>query len=54
MRAIDWFNEHFTASNNGYSIEDTNLTKTYLYMAKKNGKPNDDFPCKKTLFTYRY
>lgn len=44
VRAVDWFNEHLKERNRLYVLEDHNLDYYSLYMAKKTGKPNDDFP----------
>jgi hypothetical protein len=46
IRTIDWFNEHFKESKALYVLEDQKLDDYQLYMAKKTGKPNDDFPSK--------
>ena len=44
VRAVDWFNEHLKEKSSGFTLEDRNLDYYFLYMAKKTGKPNDDFP----------
>ncbi|CDW78061.1 UNKNOWN [Stylonychia lemnae] len=44
IRAIDWFNEHLKERQAQHILEDRNLDYYFLYMAKKTGKPNDDFP----------
>ena len=43
-RAVDWFNENLKESRNQYYLEEQNLDVYQLFMAKKNGKPKDDFP----------
>lgn len=44
FRTIDWFNEHFKESQSTMLLNDTNFDLYQLYMAKKSGLPNDDFP----------
>jgi hypothetical protein len=46
IRAVDWFNEHFREVGNAWLLSEDNIEYYQLYMAKKNGKPNDDFPSK--------
>lgn len=46
MRAVDWFNEHLKERRNPLLLDDRNIDLYSLYMAKKTGKPNDDFPSK--------
>lgn len=53
IRAIDWFNEHFRERNSPFIMEDLDLDVYQFYMAKKNGKPNDDFPSKNS-FNYSF
>lgn len=49
VRAIDWFNEHLREKASHYLLDDRNIDLYELYMAKKSGKPNDDFPSNKKL-----
>lgn len=44
IRTIDWFNEHFKECMSPLVLDEQNLEFYQLYMAKKTGKPNDDFP----------
>eukprot|EP00347_Sterkiella_histriomuscorum_P018397 403345659 len=44
VRAIDWFNEHLKDRKTNLILEDSDLNFYELFMAKKTGKPNDDFP----------
>lgn len=44
VRAVDWFNEHLKERRNPLLLDDRNIDLYSLYMAKKTGKPNDDFP----------
>jgi hypothetical protein len=46
VRTIDWFNQHFLDVDSPYIMDDQQIEFYQLYMAKKNGKPNDDFPSK--------
>jgi len=46
VRAVDWFNEHLKERRNPLLLDDRNIDLYSLYMAKKTGKPNDDFPSK--------
>ena len=46
VRAVDWFNEHLKERKSNLVLDDSNLDPYFLYMAKKTGKPNDDFPSK--------
>ena len=46
IRTIDWFNEHFKEVQGPLALDDQNIDFYQMYMAKKNGKPNDDFPSK--------
>ncbi len=46
MRTINWFNEHFKEQESPLILNEQNLDLYQLYMAKKSGKPNDDFPSK--------
>lgn len=50
VRTIDWFNEHLKQEAGNHLLEDRNLEVYQLYMAKKNGKPNDDFPSNIRIF----
>ena len=44
-RAVDWFNENLQEHKVPYFFEeDSALNQYQLHMAKKTGKPNDDFP----------
>ena len=49
VRGIDWFNEHLKEKSSPFLLDDRNLDLYELYMAKKSGKPNDDFPSKRKL-----
>ena len=49
IRTIDWFNEHFKEVQGPLVLDDQNIDFYQLYMAKKTGKPNDDFPSKDSL-----
>jgi hypothetical protein len=49
---VDWFNESFKELKNPYVLEDTNLDSYQLFMAKKTGKPKDDFPSKQHQLIY--
>lgn len=46
VRTINWFNEHFKEQESPLMLNEQNLDFYQLYMAKKTGKPNDDFPSK--------
>ena len=46
MQTIDWFNDHFRERQAPLILNEQTLEYYQLYMAKKNGKPNDDFPSK--------
>ena len=54
MRTIDWFNEHFRERQGSLLLNEQNLDFYQLYMAKKNGKPNDDFPSKYPAISLLY
>lgn len=49
MRTINWFNEHFKEQESPLMLNEENLDLYQLYIAKKSGKPNDDFPSKYLL-----
>jgi hypothetical protein len=46
IRTIDWFNEHFREVQSPLLLNDQNIDLYQFYIAKKSGKPNDDFPSK--------
>ena len=52
IRVIDWFNEHLKEVKAPYTLNDQMFEYYQLYMAKKNGKPNDDFPSKNIPYAY--
>ena len=57
VRTIDWFNEHLREVGGPLTLDSENIDFYQLYMAKKTGKPNDDFPSKRepilTCFSHR-
>jgi len=57
VRTIDWFNEHLREVGGPLTLDSENIDFYQLYMAKKTGKPNDDFPSKRepllTCFRHR-
>lgn len=50
IRTIDWFNDHFKEVSGPLLLNQDNIEYYQLYMAKKSGKPNDDFPSKRDYF----
>lgn len=53
VRAVDWFNEHLKERRSDFILEDSNLDFYQLFMAKKTGKPNDDFPSKTNILVLK-
>ena len=50
IRSVDWFNEHFKEVMGPLILNDQNIDYYQLFMAKKSGKPNDDFPSKAIFY----
>jgi hypothetical protein len=44
IRTIDCLNDHFREDQCPHVLNEQNIELYQLYMAKKSGKPNDDFP----------
>ena len=44
---VDWFSKHFSEVESPLALDESNPDFFQLYMAKKTGIPNDDFPSKR-------
>jgi hypothetical protein len=56
LDALDKFNLKLKSNNNGYQLVDDKeaIERNYkLYIAKKTGKPKDDFPGKWWILFFR-